>query len=781
MFIHNLTVALRNLTKYKTQSIVSILGLAASFACFSLTAVWMRYENSFDRCQPKGNRIYRIVIEDKERETGFYEFVPGAMADYLKSNFPEVEDASLEKNRRITFGTGENKATQIVSSVDNSFIRMFDLPQDLIKQLHPLESGRIPVALNQESVAWFLRNNMEPIGLQSEPEKKQYEIRSIFPTWKSNSEVMISGFMFDNQPDDMTWNSKMHLYVLLKEGVSKKAFIDKIKNLKIEQMSSIQRGALMAVPLHEMHKVMHNDFRGTKYQHIRIFSFASGIAILCAIFNYLVLFITRLKMRGRELALRKIHGASGKSLMGTLLWEFGLVLTLALLVGEYLVKISRPFFQKVSYTFQDPNEIYLETLMFGIILFIGTILLCAVPIYYFRHKTLREHLNGKYQGGIRNLFQKVILVVQLLISTLMILATTVLYMQIGYLKNQGMGFSTHNVYSLCTYSDKVSDMSLLVKTLNQLPYVEKVIPVWDFIFPNPVYTGSSEVEQENVANKQKDSIKHYYVDSRFFDMFEIKLLEGRIFHPDETQEVVLNASARKLFGKRNIIGTLTDGHPIVGVVSDSYFQSPLLPSVPTMFRNIKDKKGISEIGYIGYKDYVVFKLKETAIPDSTLKIIYQIAKKEYPEEFFSYREWERTYNGKIISSERKLTKLFSIVSIICLLISIFGIYSLASLTCEQRRKEIAIRKINGATMKDILNLFFKEFFILLGIAIVIAFPIGYYVMHLWLEQYSRQVPMGPLLFLGIALALALVIVLTIIFRVWRAASANPAQVIKENN
>ncbi len=782
MFIHNLTVALRNLTKYKTQSIVSILGLSAGFACFSLTAVWMKYENSFDRCQPKGNRIYRIVIEDKEREEGFYEFVPGAMADYLKKNFPEVEEVSLEKREWITFANGEKKSSHAVSSVDKSFIDMFDLPQDLIKQLHPLESGRIPVALNQESVAWYIRNSIEPIGLHSEPEEKQFEIRAIFPTWKSDSEVMISGLMFDNQPGDITWNSNMHVYVLLKEGASKKAFKNRIKNLRIKQMSSIQRGPLTAVPLHDIHKVFNKSIWGCKYEHILIFLFASGIAILCAIFNYLVLFITRLKMRGRELALRKVQGASSKSLMGTLLWEFGLVLTLALLVGEYLVKVSLPFFHEVSYTFIDSKDIYLETLLFGAILFIVTMLLCAFPIYYFRHKTLHEHLKGKHQGGIRNFFQKFMLVAQLLMSTLMIFATTVLNMQVGFLKNQGMGFSTHNIYSLCSYSNKVEDMSPLAKTINQLPYIEKVIPVWGSIFPETSYAGSSKVEQEGFTTKQSDSIKHYFVDSRFFDMFDIKLLEGRIFNPEEIQEVVLNESAKKLFGKRNIIGTLTDGHPIVGVVSDTYFRSPLLPSVPTMFRNINDKNGLPGIVLNGSKDNVVFKIKDNFIADSVIKNIWQITKNKFPEEeHMGFRGWERWYNGTCISSERKLTKLFSIVSIICLLISIFGIYSLASLTCEQRRKEIAIRKINGATMKDILNLFFKEFFILLGIAIVIAFPIGYYVMHLWLEQYSRQVPMGPLLFLGIALALALVIVLTIIFRVWRAASANPAQVIKENN
>jgi len=793
MFIHNLTVALRNLTKYKTQSIVSILGLAAGFACFSLTAMWIRYENSFDDFHPKGDRIYRIVMEDKESESGYYGFMPEPLAAYLKTNLPEVEEASLfyDDMYQVTLGKEKSRYSRVdVDAIDSAFIKIFDLPQHLIKDLIPTQAGKTPIAILQEVADYYTEKGKEPIGLQGVNQReKMFEVRGVFDKWE-RTELRLSGLVYDFEQDNQ-WNQQTrYVFVLLKEGADGKAFMKKIHELKIDAMKmNIKGNAMMAVPLHDFHKVIPSDQsrQRTKHQHIRIFALAGILVIICALFNYLVLFITRLKMRGRELALRKVNGASNVSLMGTLLFEFGLVLLIALIVGEYMIKFSLPFFTEVSRANMQPIEIYKETLLFAAILYLITILLCTFPIYYFRRKIMLVHLLGKDQTGIKNLFQKTVLVSQIIMSTVMIFATTILYLQINYLQNQNLGLNPHNIVNLRT-TDYLTDLSLLADKFKTLPFVEQVLTNTSAFFPNSLlsYNSRTKIESGSLDETPKDII-HYYADYRLFDMVEIKLLEGRIYRPEETKQVVINESARKLLTQKEVIGSMIDGLQIVGVVADSYTESPLLPATPTMFRNIIEREKL----YANYAKssiarIVTIKLKEGVIStnvgnNEVWKGINELVQKEYPNEFVYLQNWEEVYQNEYLTSEKNLAKLFSIVSIICLLISIFGIYSLASLTCEQRRKEIAIRKINGATMKDILNLFFKEFFILLGIAIFIAFPIGYYVMHLWLEQYSRQVPMGPLLFLGIALALALVIILTIIFRVWRAASANPAQVIKENN
>jgi len=793
MFIHNLTVALRNLTKYKTQSIVSILGLAAGFACFSLTAMWIRYENSFDNFHKNGDRIYKIVMEDKTSASGYYVGVPAPLAAYLKTNLPEIEEATLVQNnfRRFNSSISQRKGFG-VTIIDSGFIKMFDLPRELLKELKSSQPGIIPCTVSQSIADKLLCDTIQNIiGMHSEKYNSkdiQFEIQRIMPDWKQ-SEIKCDGLMFKEDNRGYYWeDNHFEIYVLLKEGVDEDAFIQKINDLKVEYLKYSVRQDLTAIPLRDLHKVIPSNWTAskTKYQHILIFACAGALVILCALFNYLVLFITRLKMRGRELALRKVNGATNNSLMITLLTEFGLVLLISLLAGEYLVKMSLSFFQKMSGTNIEQIDIYRETLLFAAILYIGTILLCALPIHYFRKKTLNRHLHGQFQEGIKNLFQKVVMVSQLLMSALIIIATLVIYLQVSYLQSRSMGCNLHNISSFETGFYKNNDLAPTSNAINKFPFVEKTILAYETVFPITSYNeryASVNVEQEDGKGETKAKIREFYINPEMIDLLEIQLLEGRVFNKEESYVTIINESASRLLGKNGKPGSLLNGQTIVGIASDFYLESPLLNVQPTMYNNMYDS--ISQRGKVLLTNQIIIKVKD-GTNDSMMKVMRikasQIAKELSPNMTQSGDpNWEETYARMYLTSEKNLAKLFSIVSIICLLISIFGIYSLASLTCEQRRKEIAIRKINGATMKDILNLFFKEFFILLGIGLVIAFPIGYYVMQLWLEQYSRQVPMGPLLFLGIALALALVIILTIIFRVWRAASANPAQVIKENN
>ena len=793
MFIHNLTVALRNLTKYKTQSIVSILGLAAGFACFSLTAMWIRYENSFDNFHPKGDRIYKIVCEITEHETGNYSMVPVPLAAYMKTNFPEVEETAIERPL-FSISSKQNKECYI-SIIDSGFVKLFDLPNELFSVLNSTHSDITPCAITQSIASELLCDTVQNVigmYIKSHYKNRIFEVRKILPDWK-HSEIAFDGLIFDdiitNNYWNNDWNSAANVYVLLKEGIDEDAFIKKSKRINIKELDNNMsiHHVFTVIPLHDLRKKVPSSgsFLRTKYEHIRFFALAGTLVILSALFNYLVLFITRLKMRGRELALRKVNGATDKSLMKMLLAEFGLVLFLALLAGEYLVKISLPFFQKVSGTNIEQIEIYQETIIFAGILYIGTLLLCTLPIYYYRQRTLNEYLHGNFHGGIQNIFQKVMMTVQLLMSVIMILSTTVIFMQMRYLQNSSMGFNLHNMSSLYNSSYGTSiDVTPLVSAIEQLPYIDKVISLPEMFFPNETsfLFETTRVIQEGVNEEIEVKIDKHFTKSGMFDFLGIQILEGRTFNPDDINEIVINESARRLLCRKDVIGTQLNGHTIVGVVADCYVASPLLPAQPIVYYNYKDKAEFSFLGEAGFIDSkIIVKFKEGIDINKEIGDIGAVAKKIFPNFNINVPNWEEYYQRIYLSSEKNLAKLFSIVSIICLLISIFGIYSLASLTCEQRRKEIAIRKINGATMKDILNLFFKEFFILLGIAIFIAFPIGYYVMHLWLEQYSRQVPMGPLLFLGIALALALVIVMTIIFRVWRAASANPAQVIKENN
>ena len=212
---------------------------------------------------------------------------------------------------------------------------------------------------------------------------------------------------------------------------------------------------------------------------------------------------------------------------------------------------------------------------------------------------------------------------------------------------------------------------------------------------------------------------------------------------------------------------IRDRHYIVkGVIKNISYNAPIHPVAPAMFF-LPDS--ISRGG-------LIFKVKEGTWNFVSEKIKAEVNKVNSNAELM-LSNMEEVYDT-YMKSERTLCQLLSIVSFICIAIAVFGIFSLVTLSCEQRRKEIAIRKVNGANVRVILNLFFKEYLILLAVASILAFPLGYLLMRRWLEEYVKQTPIEGWLYAVIFIGMGLVIFLSIIWRVWKAARQNPAEVIK---
>jgi len=243
---------------------------------------------------------------------------------------------------------------------------------------------------------------------------------------------------------------------------------------------------------------------------------------------------------------------------------------------------------------------------------------------------------------------------------------------------------------------------------------------------------------------------------------------------------MLNESAVKAFGWQNPVGKRFGyddrggGYTVKGIIKNVYSFAPTIQATPSCYQN--RSQNINRITFPGTT--VLFKYQE-GMWKSCKEKIEQLLKEKYA---YSGRIFntEEEYN-KFLKSENALIKLLSFVSSICILICVFGFVSLVSLTCEERRKAIAIRKINGAAVGDILSLFSKEYFLLLVIGAAIAFPAGYFIMQRWLEQYVKQTTIPAWIYLSILFVLALMIVLSVGGQVYKSSIENPAEVVKENN
>ena len=260
----------------------------------------------------------------------------------------------------------------------------------------------------------------------------------------------------------------------------------------------------------------------------------------------------------------------------------------------------------------------------------------------------------------------------------------------------------------------------------------------------------------------------------YANFYNFRLVDGEFLNEHSLKEhIIINEAAVKAFGWHQPVGktlklydaTLT----VKGVIKDLYV-SPTVPPNPFIFRYN------DQIYRIGSNTNILIKYHDGQWNECKKKI-EQLVKQEYPNAKLIINNAEETYND-YMKSEVTLMKLLTFVSFVCIVISVFGLFSLISLTCEERRKSIAIRKINGASTQNILMMFFKEYFMLLVIGSVIAFPAGYFIMKRWIEQYVKQTPINAWVFLSILLVLTVIIILCVGWRVYKTSQENPAKVIK---
>lgn len=382
-----------------------------------------------------------------------------------------------------------------------------------------------------------------------------------------------------------------------------------------------------------------------------------------------------------------------------------------------------------------------------------------------KHKS-NLHLSGWFYKGSVSF--------QLFVSIGLVFCTMVMMKQLDYLLNsKELGLNRHNIGVIA--SGYGFEGVPFKEILEQMPDVIECL--YGFYTPIPKMSFYSyEVrEWEGQADKeQRIKLEKETINQDYANFFQVEVLEGNMLDEKDGKEAVLiNEAAAKAFGWDHPIGKkihLNEKCIVKGVIKNIYYNAPIHPVTPAIFF-LPDNKQKSE-----NRGHLIFKFKEGTWKNVSQKLREE-AYKVNPNAELRLINMEEKYD-EYMKSENSLSMLLSIVSFICIAIAVFGIFSLVTLSCEQRRKEIAIRKVNGASIGTILNLFFKEYLLLLIIASCIAFPLGYVIMKHWLESYVKQTPISLWIYGGIFIVMLLIIFLSIIWRVWKAARQNPAEVIK---
>ncbi|MDR0836022.1 MAG: FtsX-like permease family protein, partial [Tannerella sp.] len=769
MIQHYLTVAFRNMRKYKMQSVISIVGLSVGFTCFALASLWIRYEMTYDHFHRDVERIYHVRPVEKPSDTQRISS-PWFLAKFLKETFPEIEaSCKVEIREKTLLLIDEN--TQYVTNalVDSAFLKMFDVrliegnPDFLIE-------GSKKIAIT-EAQSRLMFGDKSPLGeiLNINFENNTRTICAVVSTPKKHSNIYFQ--FLEGTTNESQWAYHTgETFIKLNKNTDTKGLARKLHDYKIEFANSGYENFQMT-PLTSLRYKDSNVETQVKFQYLLLFAVIGLLVIICSLFNYMTLFVSRFRIRRRELALRTVLGASGKSLFVLFATEYLSVLLFALMLGLLFINISLPAFSEMSEIDPDTSGIYLE-----MILYIGSITLLSMGVFFVLTRLFsKQTLNASIKKINKNVFRGASIIAQLIISIGFIFCTVVMLKQIYFLQHVDMGADFRHTFYL-DISPR-PDMKAMENQLKQIPEIEDVLSGNLLALPYGVYTTITLEKSEDFPveiPKEGLLIETWEMMKTNIDFYRMRLIAGDwVDENDPKENIMINEAAAKAFGWKDPVGHSFDYFMlnrkklesekvrciIKGVLKDISIL-PTVPVNPAIFI-VVDEKGITR----PRSNY--FLLRYQGNWKTVKNKIEQLVKKDAPNAFLTFRNADEEY-ANYIKSENVLLKLLSFVSFVCVIISVFGFFSLISLSCEERRKEIAIRKINGATMNDILKMYFKTYFSLLIIGAVIAFPIGYYIMRQWIEKYVKQTEISAWIYLLILFVMAFVIILCVGWRVYKA-------------
>ena len=771
MIKHYLKVAFRNLMKYKTQSLVSIIGLAVGFTCFALSALWIRYEMTYDDFHEGADRIYLAGSSFRHYGDGFNYNSSSFLADYLAKNCPEVEkvcciyydwDEKKIKNEDTEFSVRRIE-------VDSSFISMFNIK--VLDGDNHLQLKKDEIAIT-ENTAERIFGKESPIGkhLIFEENNEEKTIVAIVKSWEGHSLFSFDILLpfYDASPN---WG-RQRCQTLFRTypNCDMKALQQRLSEHEVQQEGHKYPISTPIALLSTLRSTHPREDVNVKLDHIRLFACISGLVIICGICNYLTMLVTRIRMRRRELALRKVNGSSNRGLLTLLLTELVLLLLLSSGVGLVLIELILPTFKRLSQIDESTSFFYIEVFVYILSLVAVTVGFASLLIQYISRRTLLNNISKKSNTHLSGWFYKISIFFQLFISLGFVFCTLVMMMQLHFLLNtRELGIERHNVGAVVYCSENIP----FKEVVNQIPEIAECLNGFHTPIPKMYYSTYrlKEWDGKNTDSEQYIELEDETINQEYADFFGVEVLDGNMLDEKDGKDmVVINEAAVKALGWTQSIGKkigkLGKQYIVKGVIKNISYNAPIHPVAPAMFHlpDSRDRGGI------------IFKVKEGTWDIVSEKIKAEVNKVN-PNAELMLSNMEEVYDA-YMKSERTLCKLLSVVSAICIIIAVFGIFSLVTLSCQQRRKEIAIRKVNGASARLILNLFFKEYLLLLVMASCIAFPLGYVIMKRWLENYVKQTPVNLWIYIGIFAGMLLVIFSSIVWRVWKAAIQNPAEVIK---
>jgi putative ABC transport system permease protein len=804
MFNNLLRYSLRSFKRQRTYIVINILGLSIGIACSLLIALFVINEASYDKFNVKKDRIFRMILNGK---IGGQEITTTSSAAVIgptmAKEFPEIEDFL-----RMT-GTGPTVIeynSQVFTEehlieADSSFFNFFSIPV-LKGDPKNLLNGPRKLVLS-ESTAKRIFGDENPIDrpIKIGSDTVRYIVSGVMDDVPGNSHFeanMISSFMTNRRSNDPTWlSNSFSTYLLLKPNTSFKTVEEKIPSMlekyvgpELQQYMGISiedffaqgnkyRFFLQNLTDAHLDPSIQQEFKAASDpKYLIIFGSVAILIVLIAAVNFMNLSTAQASRRAKEVGIKKISGSTRGMLITQFLSESFVLSLIALFFALILIKITLPYFNDLLGTNLTLGLFRNWYTIPGLILFTAIVgfLSGSYPALFLSSFNPYEVLKGSVKNSQNNgRLRRILVVFQFAVSILLIIGTLIMYRQINFMINKDVGFNKEQVIVINRAEAVRGKMKSFKETVKSIPGVVNVsssTAVPGRINNNNGYMIEGRKDETFLAVTN-------WADYNFLETYGMTIVSGRNFnesYSSDQQACLINETARKDFNITDIekvrfmnpddsgkIGYI----PIIGVVKNFNFESLRNPIGPYLIRF--QNEGMMW-GYISVR----------LSPQNISNTISEIEKvwKEYVSNnplqyYFVDEDFEKMY-----IQEKQNAQMAVIFSILAIFVASIGLFGLTSFTVEQRTKEIGVRKAMGSSVSGIYIVISREVLILVSISALIAWPLIYYIAGKWLENFYYRINTGMVsLFAGLAIALGIALI-TISYRIMRAASINPARSLK---
>jgi len=797
---HFVKTTMRNLARHKGFTLLNIAGLSAALTCFIFIASWIKDELSYDAFNSKADRIVRVVSKSTTPSETFDQAVTGApLANAIKTDFPEVENAVRLRERNAIVKLGNIQADEDgILLTDPSFFDVFD---------YHLSEGNVKTALKDPyniiltaSMAKKYFGNEDPVGkalliymYDSTGRGALYKVTGIMPDAPTNAHFtfnfLVSFKTFETYSPEAAseWDKNdYYTYLLLRHtsGIKKveiklPAFAKKHTEKYMQAANTSLSFSLQ--PLTSIHLNSHLRYEispAGSMQNIYIFATIGFFILLIACINYMNLATARASEHAKATGVRKVLGAQKLQLIFQHLGEsFAVVFAsfLAALLSAYLLQpVFAELSGKKSLVFQSPGLL----LSLFTITFVLGILSGIYPAFIITAYKPAQVLKGKLTSTPHGVgLRKSLVVLQFTISIILIAGILIVNDQLSYMQHKDLGYK--------------KDALLTLKTNGNTDVFENFETFKNVILSSPLITGvatSNAILAGGLGNRGVTTVSgnggritsvlyNLKADENYVNVYGIKIIAGRNFHSNisaDSFSYMVNEAAVKSFGWKNAEDAINkpfsaggkEGR-IIGVVKDFHFNSLHQQIEPLFIMPVLPGQRFSQIS-------VRIMMNN---PQKAINWIADSWKKDFPGALMEYSFMDKKLNDQY-RSENRFSTFFLYFSMLSLIIACLGLFGLTAFAIQQRVKEIGIRKVLGASVSNITTMLSAAFLKLVLTSVIIAFPVAWYVMDKWLQDFAYRINISWWTFIISGAVVLIIAFITISFQTIRAAMANPVKSLR---